>query len=137
MIGLPSVGKNICAVSREDQQHASSSMEDFDVFCGERQLRLTWHPYVNMHVCVTLFSDEQEVLRSLYPGCPFEREVLGLEMAQLMLSELLPAEEMVASKESETALAKVCSVSLALTLILALSSKWFRLVSCHVSSHDC
>ncbi|CAB1101686.1 unnamed protein product [Ectocarpus sp. CCAP 1310/34] len=73
----------------------------------------------------------QEVLRSLYPGCPFEREVLGLEMAQLILSELLPSEEMVASNESETALAKVASSSLFCrhwvdTLLSLLGSSWDR-----------
>ncbi|CAM9242712.1 unnamed protein product [Ectocarpus sp. 4 AP-2014] len=73
----------------------------------------------------------QEVLRSLYPGCPFEREVLGLEMVQLILSELLPSEEMVASDESETALAKVASSSLFCrhwvdTLLALLGSSWDR-----------
>ncbi|CAM9221310.1 unnamed protein product [Ectocarpus fasciculatus] len=73
----------------------------------------------------------QEVLRSLYPGCPFEREVLGLEMAQLILSELMPAEETVASKESEAALAKVASSSLFCrhwvdTLLSLLGSSWDR-----------
>ncbi|CAM9203468.1 unnamed protein product, partial [Ectocarpus sp. 8 AP-2014] len=71
----------------------------------------------------------QEVLRSLYPGCPFEREVLGLEMAQLILSELLPSEELVAS--TETALAKVASSSLFCrhwvdTLLALLGSSWDR-----------
>lgn len=37
----------------------------------------------------------------MYPGCPFEREVLGLEMVQLVLSELMPVEG------SQSALAKV------------------------------
>ncbi|CBJ32757.1 conserved unknown protein [Ectocarpus siliculosus] len=73
----------------------------------------------------------REVLRSLYPGCPFEREVLGLEMAQLILSELLPSEELVASTESETALAKVASSSLFCwhwvdTLLALLGSSWDR-----------
>ncbi|CAN0161291.1 unnamed protein product [Ectocarpus sp. 6 AP-2014] len=73
----------------------------------------------------------QEVLRSLYPGCPFEREVLGLEMAQLIMSELLPSEELVASTESETALAKVASSSLFCwhwvdTLLALLGSSWDR-----------
>ncbi|CAM9200948.1 unnamed protein product [Ectocarpus sp. 13 AM-2016] len=73
----------------------------------------------------------QEVLRSLYPGCPFEREVLGLEMARLILSELLPSDEMVASNESETALVKVASSSLFCrhwvdTLLALLGSSWDR-----------
>ncbi|CAM9609567.1 unnamed protein product, partial [Ectocarpus sp. 12 AP-2014] len=70
-------------------------------------------------------------LRSLYPGCPFEREVLGLEMAQLILLELLPSEELVASTESETALSKVASSSLFCrhwvdTLLALLGSSWDR-----------
>lgn len=51
---------------------------------------------------------QQEVLQSLYPGCPFEREVLGLEIAQLVLSELVPLEELEAHGENQGALVKVC-----------------------------
>ncbi len=50
------------------------------------------------HACVFPGFVWQEVLRSLYPGCPFEREVVGLELVQLVLSELLPAGEPGASK---------------------------------------
>lgn len=49
----------------------------------------------------------QEVLRSLYPGCPFEREVVGLELVQLVLSELLPAGELDAPTQSKATLSKV------------------------------
>lgn len=56
------------------------------------------------------------MLRSLYPGCPFEREVLGLEMVQLVLSEMLPAEDVEVEGHEGTghgkgALAKVRSCS--------------------------
>lgn len=54
-------------------------------------------------------SAEQELLQSLYPGCPFEREVLGLEMIQLMLSELLPPEESDGVNQRKHTLAKVCT----------------------------
>lgn len=49
----------------------------------------------------------QELLRSLYPGCPFEREVVGLELVQLVLSELLPVGELDASTQSKATLSKV------------------------------
>lgn len=47
------------------------------------------------------FSTEQEVLKSLYPGCPFEREVLGLELVQLVLSELLPTDDLDVPKQGD------------------------------------
>lgn len=35
----------------------------------------------------------QVTLETLYPGCPFERQVLGLEITQLLMIELAPAGE--------------------------------------------
>lgn len=61
-------------------------------------------------MCVRLIPGAllwQEVLRSLYPGCPFEREVVGLELVHLVLSELLPAGELDASTQSNATLSKV------------------------------
>lgn len=49
----------------------------------------------------------QEVVRSLYPGCPFEREVLGLEMVQLILSELLPVDAFGGRNDGNGALGEV------------------------------
>lgn len=34
-------------------------------------------------------SPSQVVLESLYPGSPFERQILGLEVADLVISELV------------------------------------------------
>ncbi|CAM9102187.1 unnamed protein product, partial [Hapterophycus canaliculatus] len=73
----------------------------------------------------------QEVLKSLYPGCPFEREVLGLELVQLVLSELQPAEGLDVSKQARGTLAHVVSSSLFCrhwvdTLLALLGSSWDR-----------
>eukprot|EP00752_Nemacystus_decipiens_P004263 g3894.t1 len=73
----------------------------------------------------------QEVLRSLYPGCPFEREVVGLEIVQLVLSELLPMGELDSSTQSKATLSKVVSSSLFCrhwvdTLLARLGSSWDR-----------
>lgn len=45
----------------------------------------------------------------MYPGCPFEREVLGLEIVQLVLSELVPVpvDSSNSTAQRENALAKV------------------------------
>eukprot|EP00903_Cladosiphon_okamuranus_P018216 g16755.t1 len=73
----------------------------------------------------------QEVLRSLYPGCPFEREVVGLELVQLVLSELLPIVEMDGTTQTKATLSKVVSSSLFCrhwvdTLLALLGSSWDR-----------
>lgn len=43
----------------------------------------------------------------MYPGCPFEREVLGLELVQLVLSELVPVDGTNGTDQRERPLAKV------------------------------
>lgn len=57
--------------------------------------------------CNFLRVKSQVVLESLYPGCPFEREVLGLEILQLVLSELLPSEGKGRRQAEEPRLAEV------------------------------
>lgn len=50
------------------------------------------------------------VLESLYPGCPYEREVLGLEILQLVLAELLDSEGRGKRHAEESDLVKVISL---------------------------
>lgn len=68
-----------------------TEMHKFPYFCVCSAIRLFW----------------KEVLRSLYPGCPFEREVLGLELVQLVLSELVPVDGTNGADQRESPLAKV------------------------------
>lgn len=71
------------------------------------------------------------VLESLYPGCPYEREVLGLEILQLVLAELLDSEGRGKRHAEESDLVKVVSSALfcqrwADTLLSQLGSSWDR-----------